>query len=182
MGTREERLAKLSDPAQRKKMIEEEEILVTTGVGGPIEGLTVQDTPGHPELAHYVGKTLGQIAAAEGKHHTDVMLDIGIAGDLKVLFRTNELSSTDPKKVGELARNQHILPGISDGGAHTKFFTGGSYTTDMIAWLVRETRELTLEQAHFHLSYLPARPPACATAASCATACRQTSLFMTSRT
>ncbi len=157
LGTPEERLAKLSDPAQRKKMIEEEDILVTMGVGGPIEGLTVQDTPGHPELAHYVGKTLGQIAAAEGKHHIEAMLDIGVAGDLKVQFRTKELSSTDPKKVGELARNQHILPGISDGGAHTKFFTGGSYTTDMIAWLVRETRELTLEQAHFHLSYLPAQ-------------------------
>ncbi len=157
LGTREERMAKLADPEVRRQMIAEEDILVTTGVGGPIEGLKVQATPDHPELEHYVGRTLGEIARAEGKHHIDAMIDIGLAGDLKVLFRTSELSSTDPRKVGELVRNQHVIPGVSDGGAHTKFFTGGSFTTDLITWLVRDTGELTLEQAHFRLSYLPAQ-------------------------
>jgi hypothetical protein len=156
-GTIAERIDKMRAPDMRGRLIADEEILVTTGVGGPISGLIVQETPDHPELAHYCGRTLGEIAAAEGKHHIEVMLDIGIAGSLKVLFRTNELSSTDHKKVGELVRNQHIMPGISDGGAHTKFFTGGSFTTDMITWLVRETGELTLEQAHYRLSYLPAQ-------------------------
>ncbi|MGE3773132.1 MAG: amidohydrolase family protein [Gammaproteobacteria bacterium] len=154
---KEWRVENKNPPAVRLQLIAEEEILVTTGVGGPISGLIVQEAPDHPELARYVGRTLGEIGEAEGKHHIEAMLDIGIAGDLKVLFRTNELSSTDPKKVGELVRNQHIMPGISDGGAHTKFFTGGSFTTDMITWLVRETGELTLEQAHYRLSYLPAQ-------------------------
>ena len=54
-------------------------------------------------------------------------------------------------------RNQHVIPGLSDGGAHTRFFTGGSFTTEILTWLVRETGELTLEQAHFRLSYLPAQ-------------------------
>ena len=156
-GTIAERLVKMADPAMRQRLKDDEEILVTTGVGGPIAGLIVQEAPNHPELSQYLGRTLGEIAQAEGKHHIDVMLDIGMAGDLQVLYRTNELSSTDPKKVGELVRNQHVLPGISDGGAHTKFFTGGSFTTDMITWLVRETGELTLEQAHYRLSYLPAQ-------------------------
>ena len=156
-GSAAERIAKLSDPETRRRMIEEDAILVTAGVGGPLEGLRIQETPGHPELQRYVGRTLGEIAAAEGKHHIEAMLDIGIAGDLKVLFRTSELSSTDPKKVGELLRNQHVIPGVSDGGAHTKFFTGGSFTTDLITWLVRDNPELTLEQAHCHLSYLPAQ-------------------------
>ncbi len=156
-GTIAERIDKMSTADMRKRLIADEDVLVTTGVGGPIEGLIVQETPGHPELERYIGRTLGDIAKAENKHHIEAMLDIGIAGDLKVLFRTNELSSTDPKKVGELVRNQHVLPGISDGGAHTKFFTGGSFTTDMITWLVRETGELTLEQAHYRLSYLPAQ-------------------------
>jgi N-acyl-D-amino-acid deacylase len=156
-GTNAERMAKMRDPDMRARLKADEAVLVTTGVGGPIEGLVVQETPDHPELERYLGRTLGDIAQAEGKHHIDVMLDIGLASDLKVLFRTNELSSTDHKKVGELVRNQHVMPGISDGGAHTKFFTGGSFTTDMITWLVRETGELTLEQAHFRLSYLPAQ-------------------------
>ncbi len=156
-GTLEEKMVKLADPKIREEMKAEEEDLVTTGVGGPIEGVWIEATPDHPELEKYIGKTLGEIAGEEGKHHIDVMLDIGVAGDLKVRFRTPEIASTDPKKVGELARNQHIIPGVSDGGAHTKFFTGGSFTTDFLTWLVRDNRELTLEQAHYRLSYLPAQ-------------------------
>jgi N-acyl-D-amino-acid deacylase len=157
VGSREEKLAKLADPEIRKAMIAEEANLVTTGVGGPIEGIVIEATPGHPELNKYCGRTLGEIARQEGKHHIDAMLDIGVAGDLKVLYKTADIGSTDPKKVGEMVRNQHIIPGISDGGAHTRFFTGGSFTTEMLTWLVRETKQLTLEQAHYRLSYLPAQ-------------------------
>ena len=156
-GTIEEKKVKLADPEIRAGMKEEEGDLVTTGVGGLIEGIKIVATPDHPELEKYIGRTLGEIATAEGKHHIDAMLDIGLAGDLKVVYKTACQSSEDPKKVGELVRNQHVIPGISDGGAHTKMFTGGSFTTDMLTWLVRDTKELTLEQAHYRLSYLPAQ-------------------------
>ncbi len=157
VGSLEERTVKLSDPAIRKAMIAEEATLATTGVGGPIEGIVIEATPGHPELAKYHGRSLGEIAKSEGKHHIDAMLDIGVAGGLKVLYKTADIGSTDPKKVGELVRNQYVIPGLSDGGAHTRFFTGGSFTTEILTWLVRETGQLTLEQAHFRLSYLPAQ-------------------------
>ena len=156
-GTIEERTAKMSDPKIRAAMKAEEETMVTTGVGGPIADLVIKATPGHPELEHYLGRTIGDVAKAEDKHPIDAMLDIGISGDLQVLYLTQDIGSTDHKKVGELVRNQHVLPGISDGGAHTKFFTGGSFTTDLLTWLVRDTGELTLEQAHYRLSYLPAQ-------------------------
>ncbi|MBX9605497.1 MAG: amidohydrolase family protein [Gammaproteobacteria bacterium] len=156
-GTTEEKKVKLADPAIRRQMIAEEDMLVTTGVGGPIEGIVIEATPGHPELAKYHGRALGEIAKSEGKHHIEAMLDIGLAGDLKVLYKTADIASCDPKKVGELVRNQHIIPGVSDGGAHTRFFTGGSFTTEMLTWLVRDTGQLTLEQAHYRLSYLPAQ-------------------------
>ena len=45
---------------------------------------------------------------------------------------------------------------MSDGGAHTKFFNGGSYTTDFLLWLVRDEKKISLEEAHFRLSALPA--------------------------
>ncbi|NQV20079.1 MAG: amidohydrolase family protein, partial [Rhodospirillales bacterium] len=156
-GSHDERMAKLADPDVRKRMIEEHPSLITTGVGGPIKFLTVQETPDHPELQKYVGRTVGDIALDEGKHPIEAMLDIAVAGDLKVLFLSQDLASTDHVKVGELSRDQHVIPGISDGGAHTKFFTGGSYPTDMLTWLVRDTGEMTLEDAHYHLSYLPAQ-------------------------
>lgn len=51
----------------------------------------------------------------------------------------------------------YVIAGVSDGGAHTKFFTGGSYTTDFLTWLVRDAGKISLEEAHYHLSYLPAQ-------------------------
>jgi len=156
-GTTEERLKKLADPEIRKRMIDEDESLITLGVGGPIAGVKVQQTPDHPELEKYHGKTIGDIARDENKHPVDAMLDIGVAGELRVVYRTQDIASTDPVKTGELCRDLHVIPGVSDGGAHTKFFTGGSFTTDMLTWLVRDTGEMTLEDAHYHLSYLPAQ-------------------------
>jgi N-acyl-D-aspartate/D-glutamate deacylase len=51
----------------------------------------------------------------------------------------------------------YVIAGVSDGGAHTKFFSGGSFTTDFLTWLVRDTGKISLEEAHYHLSYLPAQ-------------------------
>ena len=58
--------------------------------------------------------------------------------------------------MAELLDVPYTLPGVSDGGAHTKFFTGGAWTTDILKWLVRDEGKLTLEEAHFRLSALPA--------------------------
>jgi N-acyl-D-aspartate/D-glutamate deacylase len=46
--------------------------------------------------------------------------------------------------------------GVSDGGAHTKFFTGGRYPTEMLIKFVRENPVMPLEEAHFRLSAHPA--------------------------
>jgi N-acyl-D-aspartate/D-glutamate deacylase len=50
----------------------------------------------------------------------------------------------------------YTIPGVSDGGAHMKYFLGGAYTTDFLQWLVRDEQRLTLEEAHYRLSALPA--------------------------
>src|SRR5438128_12650614 len=51
----------------------------------------------------------------------------------------------------------YTFPGVSDGGAHTKFFTGGAFTTDFLKWLVRDEQRITLEEAHYRLSALPSQ-------------------------
>ena len=37
-----------------------------------------------------------------------------------------------------------------------KYFMGGAYTTDFLQWLVRDEGRITLEEAHYRLSALPA--------------------------
>ena len=47
------------------------------------------------------------------------------------------------------------LPGVSDGGAHTKFVTTARYATEMLGYWVREHEIMSLEEAHWRLSALP---------------------------
>ena len=156
-GTTAEKIAKLSDPSLRANLREEEPMLASIGEQTRPKNLTITKTPGHPELEKYVGRTVADVARELGKDPVDTMLDIAVAGDLKVEFRGGDATSGNAKMVGELMRDPYVIAGVSDGGAHTKFFTGGSYTTDLLTWLVRDTGELTLEEAHYHLSFLPAQ-------------------------
>ena len=158
VGTHEEKLAKLRDPALRDRMKtdEAEGILTTSITGGPTEGLTVKSVGGVDALTKYVGRTLKEIGEDEGRHPLDVMLDVAVESELRAEFRTPHVKSDDDELVGEMMLNPYVLPGNSDGGAHVKFFAGGFYPTDLLSWLVRDTGRLTLEEAHYRLSYLPA--------------------------
>ena len=79
------------------------------------------------------GRSLKEIGAEEGKHPAEVMLDISLQSDLKAEFLgPDKGSNADFMK--ELFDSPYTLPGVSDGGAHAKFFTGecamftGSFT------------------------------------------------------
>ena len=56
----------------------------------------------------------------------------------------------------EVATSPVALPGVSDGGAHTKFITTARYATEMLGYWVREHEIMSLEEAHWRLSYYPA--------------------------
>jgi len=47
------------------------------------------------------------------------------------------------------------IPGVSDGGAHTKFFMGGVYPTEFLT-KIRDSQIMSLETAHWKLSTQPA--------------------------
>ncbi len=156
-GSKAEKARRMADPDVRRRMRDEYALLMPIGANTIPENVIVNQVPGHPELEKYLGKKVGEIARAEGKHPNDAMLDIALAGGLDVEFRGGDATSSDPVKVGELMNDPYVMAGVSDGGAHVKFFTGGTYTTDLLTWLVRDTGKLTLEEAHYHLSYLPAQ-------------------------
>jgi N-acyl-D-aspartate/D-glutamate deacylase len=158
MGTAEERLANLRDPAVRAAMVADRPWLVgMEGLGMKLERFEVLTTGGAPELGTYVGRTLGEIAATEGKDVIEVMIDLAVASELKVELRSPVVRAPNAAYTAELLRTRQVIPGVSDGGAHTKYFVGGTYTTDLLSWMVRDTGELSLEEAHYLLSALPAR-------------------------
>ncbi len=162
-GTREEKLEKMKDLTLRDALKTEFDSanrkleIIQAGIGGPIRNLIVSDVNGVAELEKYLGKSLSQIGAEEGKHPIDLMLDMSILGDLKVEFLGPNRGFNADFMAEMTNASEYTLPGVSDGGAHTKFFTGGAFTTDFLSWLVRDESKITLEEAHYRLSSLPAK-------------------------
>jgi N-acyl-D-aspartate/D-glutamate deacylase len=159
-GNKEERIAKMRNPAMREAAKSERAMYAldknAPGIGGKLPKLIVQWVENKPELEKYVGKSLGQIAQEEGKHPVDVMIDLSLATDLKAEFLQPERVFNADYNAEIINNSMFTFPGVSDGGAHTKFFTGGAFTTDFLRWLVRDEQKITLEEAHYRLSALPA--------------------------
>ena len=158
-GSHDEKLAKLQDAELVRQMVAETDagMLVTQILGGPIDGFIFQGAPGCPELDELIGLTVGEVAERRRLHPVEAMVELSVASRLKAEFLTKSATSANAEHVAELLASPYVIPGVSDGGAHTKFLTAGSYTTDTLAWLVRDEQRLTLEEAHYKLSYLPAR-------------------------
>ena len=161
-GTKQEKLAKMKNPALREAVKRETEEadrklqVIQAGVGGAIPTLIVQSANNQTELEQYVGKSIGQIAQEQGKNPIDTMLDLSIAGDLNVEFLGPNRGFNADYTAEMINDSRFTFPGASDGGAHTKFFTGGAFTTDFLRWLVRDEHKISLEEAHYRLSALPA--------------------------
>ena len=159
LGTTEERKTKMQDPDRRRRLREEWDSGLRPGVRTAIAtdsltGLVVMGV-GHRELEQYQGLKIGDVAEKEGKHVIDALLDLVVADDLQTEFLAHR-HDHDPKYTAEVINSPYVLPGLSDGGAHVKFQSGGSFATDMLMWLVRDEEMVSLEEAHYKLSYLPA--------------------------
>jgi N-acyl-D-amino-acid deacylase len=161
-GTKEEKLAKMKDPELRAAVIYANDNAdanfraIQAGVGGNPKHLIVQWVENIEPLEKYVGKSLGQIGMEEGKHPIAVMLDLAVATDLKAEFLGPNRGFNAEYMAEIINASQFTFPGVSDGGAHTKFFTGGAFTTDFLRWMVRDEQRITLEEAHYRMSALPA--------------------------
>jgi N-acyl-D-aspartate/D-glutamate deacylase len=160
-GTKEEKIQKMQDPELREALVAEAEEadkrlrVIQAGVGGNPAGLIIQGVNRQADLQWAVGRSVGDIAAEQGKHPIEAMIDLSLAGDLNVEFLGPDKGS-NAQFMQEMMQEPYSIPGVSDGGAHTKFFTGGAYTTDFLTWLVRDEKMLTLEEAHYRLSALAA--------------------------
>jgi N-acyl-D-amino-acid deacylase len=152
----------MQDPELRRALVEEADAAdkrlraIQAGIGGDPKGLIIQGVNRQANLQQYVGRSVGEIAAAEGKHPIEAMIDLSLAGDLNVEFLGPDRGS-NAEFMAEMMSSPYAIPGVSDGGAHTKFFTGGAYSTDFLTWLVRDEGVITLEQAHYRLSNLAAQ-------------------------
>lgn len=153
-GTREEKLRKLGDPARRAKLREGSLHVENGAVIQSFANIALVKAI-KPELKKYENLTLADIGAAENKHPVDAMLDIAVEDDLQAVFYA-ESSANSFDILREIMEYPYSIPGVSDGGAHTKYFTAGRYPTETLILFARDNPVLSLEEAHWRLSALPA--------------------------
>ena len=155
LGSPEERKAKMQNEDLRKWLREEWDSGFRPGnTVGSVAGLTVEWV-GNSQFEHYLGMTIQEIADKENRHIVDVVLDLVVADNMQTEFLAIN-PRDNAEYAAEVLRSPHVIAGLSDGGAHVKFLTFGAYPTDLLIWLVREQGLLSLEEAHYKLSYLPA--------------------------
>ena len=96
------------------------------------------------KTANMAGQTVQQIADAQGKHVVDALLDMVVEEDLATEFLAETQGRETAKFTTEVLNSNVVVAGVSDGGAHVKFLTAGIYPTDMLTWLVRDQKAITL--------------------------------------
>ena len=152
VGTKEERIAKLSEDGVRigmKRDVEERAHVRTDWTQMHIIEVV------HDRNLKYEGMSIAEVAEAEGKEPLDAFLDIALDEDLETEFAHPAAAQ------GNDARAEHILNpnvhiSVSDGGAHTRFLTNSIWPVHFLANWIRDEELMTLEQAHQKISALPA--------------------------
>jgi N-acyl-D-amino-acid deacylase len=147
----------VADPAYRRAFAEEYATKGPTNGANGLEGQIVINVGDNPDLQRYLDRTLADIAAEERRGVVETMLDLATRSRLALQMRSPQISSTDPRQAVRLFSHYATVVGGSDGGAHTKSFGMGHVPTDLILWLVRDEKLMTLEEMHFHLSLKIAR-------------------------
>src|SRR5688572_18382171 len=139
------------DPAFRNQFREE---LKRPAAFGNWARITVHEVRS-AGLKEFEGKTVAEIAAAQGRDGVDVFLDLTLADDLDNEF-TMQSFNTRVERMAEILNDPSILIGLGDGGAHLDMLCDAGYPTYVLGTWVRERKALTLEEAVRRMSSDPA--------------------------
>jgi len=139
------------DPAFRNQFREE---LKRPAAFGNWARITVHEVKS-AALKPLEGRTVAEIAAAQGKDGVDAFLDLTLADDLENEF-TMASFNTRVDRVSELLNDPSVLIGLGDGGAHLDMLCDSGYPTYVLGTWVRERKVLTLEEAVRRMTSDPA--------------------------
>ena len=155
----DDKKAKLADPAVRQWLDEQ-----ARSSEGPFlfisnwSNMEIGDTYA-PENEGLTGRMVGDIAAERGTEPFDTLLDIVVADDLRTALWPQSSDDIDLawQQRAELWRDQRVLVGGSDAGAHLDRMCGARFPTEMLAVCVRDRSLLSLEECVQLLTDEPAR-------------------------
>src|SRR5581483_7884801 len=109
-----------------------------------------------PRNAHLNGRNVRELAAEQGRHLADVLLDLVLEEDLQTELFYGGRSAEEERIFAEVLKDPHTMIGTSDGGAHLERDDGSDWSTYFLAHWARETGVFTLEEAIHRLTAMPA--------------------------
>ena len=151
VGTPAERYAKLSEPGIRAAMLRDVEDFPhnRTDWGRLKVGEAAEE-----RNFKYEGLSVAEIARLQNKHPLDAFLDLALDERLETTFSHPIISEED--MLEESVRSPYAHISVSDGGAHTRFLTSSTWPVYFLAHWIRDQEVMSLEQAHYKISALPA--------------------------
>jgi N-acyl-D-aspartate/D-glutamate deacylase len=155
-----QRMAALRDPALRQQLdagARSEESGVFIFMSG-WAGYTV-DEVALAKNKHLQGRTIGDIAAEQGKSAFDTLLDLALEEGLKTSFiplRYGDDEHSWKQRVAAWGDSRTVV-GASDAGAHLDMIDTFSFSTQLLGNAVSKRQLLSVEQAVHHLTEVPAR-------------------------
>ena len=159
VGTPEERIAKLKRPGVRDLMRQDVGVYASEGgqaaVSADWSKMRIVEVR-HDRNFQYEGLNIAELAEITGKHPMDAMLDLALDEDLRTEFTTDPTTGTDPTAVSEILNHPYTHPCVSDGGAHVRYLTLGTWPVNLLTTWVRDRQIMSLEKAHYKMSGLPA--------------------------
>jgi N-acyl-D-aspartate/D-glutamate deacylase len=148
-----ERSKKLRDPAVRDRLRKEWDSDAPRSVNLAWDGLEVEASS-NPDV---VGKSIQELADAQGKDPLDAFLDVSLDEKLETCWQTRN-SDVARQFIEHVVRagvsDPIVMAGSSDGGAHLASFVGADYTTRLITDWTPDP--LPLERAIWQLTGMPA--------------------------
>jgi N-acyl-D-aspartate/D-glutamate deacylase len=144
----------LSDPEFRIAVKDELARRSRRMFNGEWEKMFVTQTT-RPEHAKFEGGAIDVLAAREGKHPVDFLLDLSLAENLDTLF-TATLLNSDEQAVGAMLRDPNSIVSLSDAGAHLTFLCDAGFGLHFLGHWVRDKHVMPLEAGVRKLSAEPA--------------------------
>ena len=148
-----ERVALLQKPELRAELNEDFRTVRTKVFGGDWRDISVTHTQAANRAA--IGKTIDELARASGRAPIDTFLDLSLSEDLKTGFKIHDFANRDQDALATMLSHPNAVIGLSDGGAHAKLFSLGKYPVEFLANWVRDRQLMSLEEAHWRLSFVP---------------------------
>ena len=106
----------------------------------------------HERNHKYEGLTVNQVAELMGVHPIDALFDLSLDEDLETEF----IIPLPEANRSDRLTNPYLHVSQSDGGAHVRFALGATFPMWMLAHWCRDEQIMSLEQAHYKMSALPA--------------------------